>query len=335
MNVYDLTTPALIVDADAFATNVATMAAAHPGPALRPHVKAFKATALARELVAAGHETFCCATPREVEGMASVGLGTDLLLANEVVDGRRLGRMAAATIGARVTVAVDSPETIAAAAAAGVREVLVDVAVGLPRGGCRPEDAGALAEQAGQAGLGVRGVMGYEGHLMMEVDDQEAAVEAAMAQLLRAHGDVGGDVVSGGGTGTYAVNRWVTEIQAGSYTLMDTQYASRDLPFQLALAIWSTVISVDVGGRWAVCDAGLKSMSMDHGNPTVEGGVVWFCSDEHTTFSAAESRTLPCVGERIRIWPAHVDPTVAVHDTLHVVRDEEILTSWEIDLRGW
>ncbi|MGH9118080.1 MAG: alanine racemase [Acidimicrobiales bacterium] len=85
MDVNDLPTPSLLVDRAAFEHNVATMAAAGPGPRLRPHVKAFKSTALARELAAAGHHSFCCATVKEVEGMATAGLGDDLLLANEVV----------------------------------------------------------------------------------------------------------------------------------------------------------------------------------------------------------------------------------------------------------
>ncbi len=84
----------------------------------------------------AGHRGFTCATVREVEGMAAAGLGEDLLLANEVLDARRLGPLVEA--GARVTVAVDSAETVAAAVAGGVREVLVDVNVGLPRCGVAP-----------------------------------------------------------------------------------------------------------------------------------------------------------------------------------------------------
>ena len=41
------------------------------------------------------------------------------------------------------------------------------------------------------------------------------------------------------------------------------------------------------------------------------------------------------VGDRIRVWPAHVDPTVAYHEHLHVVDGEQVLERWEIDLRGW
>ena len=48
MLIDDLPTPSLVVDLDAFDRNVATMAARWPGATLRPHVKAFKSTALAR-----------------------------------------------------------------------------------------------------------------------------------------------------------------------------------------------------------------------------------------------------------------------------------------------
>src|SRR5207245_5507029 len=136
-------TPALLVDLHDLEHNLATMAAALPGGRLRPHVKAHKCTALAAQQAAAGHRAFTCATVREVEGMAAAGLGEDLLLANEVVDASRLGR-----IDARVTVAVDSKQTIEAAAKGGVKEVLIDVNVGLPRCGCAPENAGTLADMA-------------------------------------------------------------------------------------------------------------------------------------------------------------------------------------------
>jgi len=160
--------------------------------------------------------------------------------------------------------------------------------------------------------------------------DQAKRVDQAMELLARAHRDVGGDVISSGGTGTYDLNRLATEIQAGSYALMDTQYRKLGQPFRLSLAILATVISVSPG--YAVADCGLKSMSMDHGNPTIDGAKVWFCSDEHVTF-APEAKLR--VGDRIRVWPAHVDPTVAVHDRLHVVDGENVIESWPVDLRGW
>lgn len=336
MKVEELPTPALVVDADVLGRNISRMSAARPGRALRPHVKAFKSTALARELEAAGHPAFCAATVRELVGMVEAGLGDDLLLANQSLDRRRLGELAeiAARRGARVTVAVDSEETVDAAAASGIREVLIDVDVGCYRCGCPPEAAGPLADLARRRGLGVRGVMGYEGHLMMDPDEtREERVEAAMALLLTAAAEVDGDVVSGGGTGTFAENRWVTELQAGSYTLMDGSYASRGLPFEQALALELTVLSVNPRG-WAVADGGLKALAMDAGDPTIPGFEVLYCSDEHTTFLLPPDSTLR-PGDRVRMLPAHVDPTVAKHEALHVVRGNEVVDSWPIDLRGW
>ncbi|MFN8644913.1 MAG: alanine racemase, partial [Candidatus Binatia bacterium] len=134
-SIHDLVTPALLIDAAALDHNLRTMSAALPGARLRPHVKAHKCTSLARRQAAIGHKTFCCATVREMIGMAAAGLGDDLMLANETLQPERL-----AGLEARVTVAVDSEATVAAAARAGgaVREVVIDVNVGLPRCGCDP-----------------------------------------------------------------------------------------------------------------------------------------------------------------------------------------------------
>lgn len=153
---------------------------------------------------------------------------------------------------------------------------------------------------------------------------------ASMARLVLAGDRVGGDVISAGGTGTYDINTWATEIQAGSYALMDTAYAKLALPFVQALTVLSTVISVSEG--WVVADCGLKALGMDHGNPSVEGADVWFCSDEHLTF-APQARLR--VGDRIRVLPSHVDPTVAYHEHLHVVDGDEVTERWDVDLRGW
>lgn len=330
MDIGELVTPALIVEADSLASNLLTMSDALPGARLRPHVKAHKCTSLAARQAARGHAGFTCATVAEMEGMARAGLGDDLLLANEVADATRVGALARGDT--RVTLAVDSEATVAAAASARVPEVVIDVNVGLPRCGCAPEDAGRLADAARRRGLAVRGVMGYEGHVV-GLEDRAARleqVEAAMALLARAHDLVGGEMVSAGGTGTYDINRWATEIQAGSYALMDTAYAKLGLPFAQALFVLATVISVSPG--WAVADSGLKALGMDHGNPSVQGGTVLFCSDEHVTFVPDGSLR---VGDRVRVVPAHVDPTVAYHEQLHVVAGDDVLDTWDVDLRGW
>ena len=41
------------------------------------------------------------------------------------------------------------------------------------------------------------------------------------------------------------------------------------------------------------------------------------------------------VGDRIRVVPAHLDPTVAYHERMHVVDGDDVLETWPVDLRGW
>ena len=55
---------------------------------------------------------------------------------------------------------------------------------------------------------------------------------------------------------------------------------------------------------------------MDHGNPTIDDADVLFCSDEHVTFTPQRRRLR--VGDRVLVWPSHVDPTVAYHERMHL-----------------
>ena len=334
----ELPTPALVVDLDVLESNIDAMAAIRPGAALRPHVKAFKSTSLAA-LVAerGGHRAFCCATLKEMEGMVDAGLGHDLLLANQTLDAQRLGRLASRSEH-RLTVAVDSLDTldvVIGAARFGEVAVLIDVNVGMPRCGCRPDRAGMLADAARAEGIEVRGVMGYEGHVVGNPDRgwRTEQVEASMELLRAAHGDVGGDVVSAGGTGTADLHTWATEVQAGSYLLMDTAYATLDLPFGQALTVEGSVLSVS-DDHYAVADCGLKSYSTDHGEPAVVGHEVFFSSDEHVTFVWKDGNR-PRVGDRMVIHPSHVDPTVACHERMWVARGDDVVDSWPVDLRNW
>ena len=315
------------------------MSQRHPGTKLRPHTKAHKCTQLAILQQHYGHKTFTCATPRELIGMAATGIGEDLLLANEVVDHDRLAELATVSQSMRVTIAVDSEFTIIAAARAGLRDVLIDVNVGLKRCGIAPELAGQLADFARRQKMTVRGVMGYEGHLMMVDghDKRRQRVAESMRLLARAAKDVGGEIISAGGTGTFDMHddTGINELQAGSYALMDTHYAKLGLPFEQSCFVLGTVISQS--NAWCVIDVGLKSLGMDHGNPTVDGFDVLFCSDEHTTLAPnkGQAETKVSVGDKLRVVPAHIDPTMAMHDFAHIIRGDEIIDSWSIDLRGW
>ena len=350
----EVPTPALIVDAGALDRNIQRMAAFFAaGPCrLRPHVKAHKTPAIARRQLAAGSCVgLTCATLREAEAVA--GFCDDILLANEIVTADKCGRAAALAASCRLTVAVDSVEgleALAAAARAGGETigVLVDLNVGQMRCGVLPgEPAVTLAARVVRTpGLALRGVMGYEGHLQPVRDRAERSAQAqrAMAALVDTATQVRAaglpcEIVSGGGTGTYDISgrvAGVTEIQAGSYALMDTDYGEVGVPFEQAFFVLGTVVSRPSPDR-CVADAGHKSTTKDHGVPRVHGlpgATVTSLNDEHATIAIPPDCTIR-VGDRVRLIPSHTDPTMNLHDVIYAIDGDRVVDVWPIEARGY
>jgi len=350
----DIPTPALLVDVAALDRNIARMAAFFAGGAckLRPHFKSHKTPEIARRQLAGGSCVgLTCATVSEAEVVAD--LCDDLLIANEVIGSSRCWRVANLARRTAVTVAVDSGTGLndlsAAAVAAGVTiGVLVDVNVGQNRCGVSPgADAVELARTvAAAAGVTLRGVMGYEGHLqpIRSRPERDARARAAMQELvetargIRATG-IPCEVVSSGGTGTYDISghvEGVTEIQAGSYALMDTDYVSVGVPFEQAFTVLGTIVSRPAPDR-CVADCGHKSMTKDHGNPSVkgiEGATVTSLNDEHATIAIPPASTV-AVGDLIELFPSHTDPTINLHDVFYAVEGNRVLEVWPIAARGY
>lgn len=350
----DLSTPALIVDVRALDANIARMAAffAEGDCRLRPHFKAHKTPAIARrQLAAGGCVGITCATVSEAEIAAA--FCHDVLLANEVVDPSKCRRLAAVAGRVTLTVAADSRDGVEALSAAATAAdvsigVLVDVNVGQQRCGVAPGAAALTLAQvvAASGGLSLRGVMGYEGHVqpVRERGDRAAAAQTAMASLvatadlLRASG-LTCDIVSAGGSGTYDVSGRVpgiTEIQAGSYALMDSDYGAVGLPFEQAFWVLGTVVSRPSPDR-CVADCGHKSATKDHGLPVVqgiEGGSIVAFNDEHAVIAIPPESPVR-IGDRVRLVPSHTDPTVNLHDTFYVVDGERIVDVWPIAGRGY
>ena len=356
MKLHEIPTPALVVDIAAMERNIARMAGffAGAGCKLRPHFKAHKTPAIARRQLAAGSCTgLTCATVGEAEVIVAQRLTEDILIANEVVGPGKAARVAKLAARADVKVAVDSGaalEELAQAARVEGAEVgvLVDVDVGLPRCGVAPgEPALALAKRVVSTdGVRLRGLMGYEGHVVgiEEREKREAGAMESIERLLETARMVRDaalpcEIVSAGGTGTYDITggmEGVTEIQAGSYVLMDTAYAKLDIPFELAFSVLGTVVSRPKP-ELCVTDSGHKACTFDHGRPSVkgvEGASVVFLSDEHATIALPAESTL-AVGDRIELWPSHIDPTINLHDSIYALDGDEVVEVWPVAARGY
>jgi len=350
----EVPTPALVVDVTALERNLRRMADFFQSRAckLRPHFKAHKTPEIARRQLKAGSCTgLTCATVFEAEIAAP--LTNDILIANEVVAPDACRRVARLAKGGPITIAIDSAAGLDAISAA-ARELrvtvgaLVDVNVGQNRCGVSPgREAVALAKRIVDApGVELRGLMGYEGHAVgiASRTEREAAVRRAMAHLastaaMFVDAGLSTHIVSAGGTGSYDISSTVegiTEIQAGSYALMDTEYAKLGLPFEHALSVLGTVISRPVPER-CVADSGHKACAKDHGNPSIKGipgASVLTLNDEHATLALPPGCSLN-VGDRIALLPSHIDPTMNLHDVVYALEGDSVVGVWPIAARGY
>jgi D-serine deaminase-like pyridoxal phosphate-dependent protein len=350
MTTDDLSTPALAVDLDTMEGNLERMAAFfRDRPAkLRPHFKNHKCPDLAWRQMDSGAIGITCATLSEAECLVHHGIRS-VLLANQIVDEAKIRRFVDLARRADVIVCIDDERIAAmlareAAKRAARVSVLVDVDTGLHRCGVPPgEPAISLARKAVGLGLNFRGLMGYEGHVLRMPPGAEKAeaTAAAMRPLIETRSclEQSGmpvEVVSVGGTGTYSLSGsypGVTEIQAGSYLLMDTDYQQCCSDFLPALTLWTIVISKTAGER-VVTDAGLKALSCERGLPqpkNLPGVNTRRLTAEHGILELVDASAPVQVGDRIEMWVHYSDATVNLHDRIYGVRGGRVETIMRVE----
>lgn len=359
----EIPTPALVLDLVRFERNLARMArhVTRVGKNLRPHAKTHRCPEVARRQIAAGALGVACAKLGEAEVMAAAGI-RGILITTEVVPADKIQRLLQLMrIAPDTMVVVDHPENArelsrAASAAGVVVNVMVDIDVGGRRTGAQPgEPAVALVrEVTSLPGLKFRGLQGYAGHCAHVIGWQARrdASRAAMAPLgdTRRRVEAAGiavEIVAGGSTGTFDIDvdmPELTELQSGSYCVMDLEYrqigdrkSAALTEFEMALTVIATVVSVPTGDR-AMVDAGLKAFSTDKPFPpeAVErpGISYGFAGDEHGRLTINDPDRPPSLGERIEFFPPHCDPTINLYDRIYAVRDGKVEDVWEVAARG-
>lgn len=346
-------TPALILDLPKVEGNIAEMARRMSSlPAgLRPHAKIHKSPILGRMQVEAGAIGLTTATVPEATAMVEGGL-TDVLVANQAIGEAKAAEVAWLCRSATVIVAVESRMNADELAAAAIRAgsevgVLVEVDVGFHRCGVRGvSDAVELGQYlVGQRGLRLYGLLGYEGHCMLE-PDRDIRVEKTKAanEILIETVDeferrgLPTEIVAAGGFGTWDItgaNPRITEVHAGSYIFMDAFHRSLVPGFDVGLTVLSTVISRS--GSIAVLDCGRKSIGIDRALPElvdIDAEVRFdhgehFIHEEHTAIVLNESSSLS-VGDRVELMPGYAPTTVNLYDIYHVAADDRIVDVWPI-----
>jgi D-serine deaminase-like pyridoxal phosphate-dependent protein len=344
-------TPQLLLDLDILDRNLAFLqdACKRHDKDLRVHFKSLKCGSLANYLSERGVRAFLCAKLNEAEVLVESGQ-RDVFVANQVIGPRKLERLTALAKKAKIRVCVDDADNVRqmgeSARSAGVTlEVLIEVDIGMNRCGVEPGEPVLELARLIRAENGLRfvGLQAYDGQLQLLADlsDKEKRCRAGLDQLLSTRrmleaAEIPVEVVTGAGTGTWsytAEHPAMTELQPGSFLLMDAAYHAVRPEFACSLSVLATVVSRRPG--WYVLDAGSKAISQDFGKPQVKGHTeekVVKLAEEHTKVEDGGSG--PRVGERREVYPAHCCATMNLHRNLVAVRGGRVEDVWPIEASG-
>jgi len=349
LEVNELDTPALLIDLDLMEKNISTMADFFKGKEakLRAHTKVHRTPILAHKQLEAGAKGICCQKVAEAELMVASGI-RDVMVTNEIVTPAKINRLISLTNYADISVPVDDVSNAEALSRAAQREgaelsVLVDVHMGSNRCGVEPgEPALKLARSIqGLRGLRLMGLMGFEGHVShmeprekrrVEIERLEGLLVGTKELIERSGMEVA--EISTGSTGTYDVSGvipGVSEVQAGTYILMDSNYRRHVPEFDCALCVLSTVISKPSHDR-AITDAGRMSISSPRGTPVVKGGEgveVVGVHAENTILKTEKPAEME-IGDKVEVIPPYLDGTVKLHERFYGIRRGRVEAVWRI-----
>jgi D-serine deaminase-like pyridoxal phosphate-dependent protein len=358
--IWDLDTPALLLDFPTMENNLYKMADFFTGKPVRPrpHVKLHNATPqLAQLQLEAGAIGLTCAKLSEAETLAHAGF-LDILIANQIVGQKKIRRLVELTRITDIMVAVDSPANVqqlsdAAQAYGTTIRVLVEINIGHNRCGVAPfEPAFDLCQEVIQSpGLKFSGLMGYDGHCTLKINPAEREEASEKSNQLLAdtrkfieEKGVEVPIVSASGTFTYKYAsgiKGITEIQAGTYLLMDTAVQEAGVEeFDCALSVLTSVISRPMYPQdieLAIIDIGRKGISPILGMPAVlnpDGADLFSLSQEHGRVALDNIDRAIQVGEKMLLSVRDANGTIMLFDRFHIVRDEIVVDVWQIPICG-
>ncbi len=349
----DLDTPCLVIDMDALDHNMDVIANCYQGRSskLRGHAKNHKTPAIAHRQIRRGGTVggVCAAKVSEAEVMVHGGIPS-VFITSEIVGSIKIDRLCALADQAELMVSCDQAANARdlSTAAQGRRVelgVVIELETGLRRCGVREIDAGvALAKEiASLPGLRFRGVMSHQ--VIPDIPDREdRAVEAnrvikGVIDLKDAIEKAGipVEIVSTGETWSYDVAAeipGVTEIQGGSYLMMETHYSYMS-EFHYAAKILTTIISTPRPGV-AIGDAGVRAVSSLSGMPEVSGRpglTVESMDSDHSVFKVEPGVSLK-VGDQVLLIPGQQDAMVSRWDRFVGLRNGKVEAVWDIQARG-
>lgn len=362
---YKLDTPCLVIDRKNLIDNLSKMQTHcnNSGVNLRPHAKTHKCSKIAKMQIDRGAIGISVAKVSEAEILAENDI-PGILITSPVVTAHKINKLIKC-IKLRPDLAVvidnlnNALELNKAADSNSVNiSVLIDIDSGIGRTGIQFEDVLNFAEKIkNYARLNLIGIQCYAGNLQHITSYSERLAASLnimhkagiVAKELRAN-NFCCEIVTGTGTGTYDIDiqeKAVTEIQPGSYTVMDVEYnsiGSKETPeqfdtFSNAMTLLTSVISSNNNNHVTV-DAGWKSLYVNDLKPKIinPSGLLYDWGgfgDEHGKVTVAhKSSMLPQLGDVLEMIVPHCDPTINLFDKFYIIEQGIIIDEWHIDLRG-
>lgn len=344
MHIYDLDTPALVVDLDVLEKNIRDMAAhcRALGIPLRVHTKTHKVPEIAQMQLDAGSQGIVCQKVGEAEVMAKAGI-RDILIPYNILGLPKLRRLTDLGRLARITVTADSLVTAEGLSQQAVLDgctipMLIELDTGAKRCGVQsPQAALELAQAVDRLpGLALKGILTYPSRL-----EARPFLEETVSLFQRA--GLCCDVISGGGTGHEAISQELgcTETRSGSYVYEGMTRVSgfEDLaPERCALRMICTVVSVPTADR-IIIDGGQKTFEAYPPVPyalIIEApeARIYAMSVEHGHVDVSACSHRFRVGEKVSVIPRHQGKVSNMHDELVAARDGEVQWVWSIRGRG-
>ncbi len=365
MHKNDLDTPCLLLERSLFERNLHLMRdrAAAAGKALRPHAKTHKCSQIAREQLSAGNCVgICAAKVSEAYVLAQAGIENILITSPVTTPAKTDLLLRCVAMTRQCMVVIDNLDNArqlneAAACLPAPLPILLDLDPEMGRTGVAFDDANECARRLNAlANLSLRGIQCYAGHLQHLSDASLRCRESRRLMLkaaqvfrnLRSEG-IPLEIFTGTGTGTASFDFDIpelTDVQVGSYCVMDAEYAAVENPALLqfeefcpALTLATTVISNNHADHVTV-DAGLKALYYTPNTPprVIRKGLPlpgwryeWFGDEQGALFFPGEK---PALGQRFELCLPHCDPTINLHDDIHVIDQGKLVNRWNIDLRG-
>jgi len=352
-NEFSLATPSVLLFPDRIKENIRRMIVlAGSAERLRPHVKTHKIAEIIKLQMQQGIRRFKCATLSELAMVAEAG-GEDILLAYPLL-GPSLGLwldLVEKYPGSRFSVTLDSPlalERLEEQARQRDKQVdiFVDIDNGMHRTGISPEGARSLIDSILMSrNLEFRGLHIYDGHIHEQnqaerkkhCDRDFEAVQKLVDQLAREGIEM--QEIACGGTPTFPIHASHPSrtLCPGTPLLWDAGYSSSipDLDFQHAAVVAARVISKPIN---KLClDLGYKSLASEMKQPRLnfldlDIEEILNHSEEHLVLSTGKTDHLS-VGDLVYALPVHICPTMALHEQVYVVRNQQITETWRVVAR--